>query len=94
MAETSVKPFFELRQFDVRRVQVIEERERQAEVLTELVEGNLGLARLREDVVAGDPDGRQIVGECAGPIEDDVANHGGSVAGQGGGKSGKSKVES
>jgi hypothetical protein len=35
---------------------------------------------LGEDVVGGAPHGREVVYQCAGPIEDDVANHGGSVA--------------
>jgi hypothetical protein len=34
---------------------------------------------LHKDVVAGFPNGRQIVDEGAGPVEDNVANHGGKL---------------
>ena len=75
LAEPAVKPLFQLRQRNVRHVPVVEDRKWQAKLRAELLQAHLRPARLRQHVIGGLPDRRQVVHQRARPIEDDVPNH-------------------
>ena len=76
LPEPAVKPVLQLRQRDVRHVLVVEDRERQAKLGAELLQGHLRPLGLRQHVIGRLPDRGQIVHQRARPVEDDVPNHG------------------
>jgi len=84
LPEAAMKPCFELRQRDVRRVLVVKRGERQLKLRAELLQRHLGAIGLCQDIIGRLPDGGQVVHQRARPVEDDVADHGRSVNGLGG----------
>jgi hypothetical protein len=75
LPETAVKPVFELGHRDVRRVAVVETRERQGKLGAKFVQRHLRAAGLGENEIGRLQNGGQIVHQGAGPVKDDVANH-------------------
>src|SRR4051812_47299737 len=75
LLETAVKPGFKLRQRHFWDKPFVKAGEGQAKLGSECFERNLLLLRLRQNVIGRLPDGRQVVHERAGPVEDDIANH-------------------
>jgi 23S rRNA pseudouridine2457 synthase len=75
LLKAAVKPVFELRHWDVRRVAVVKFRERQGKFRAELLERHFRFASLLQNKIRGFQDGGQIVHQGSGPVEDDVADH-------------------
>ena len=81
LAKTVVEPLLQLGQRNVRHVPVVKDRERETELRAELFQAHLRPRRLRQHVIGGLPDRRQVVHQGARPVEDDVPNHAASVTG-------------
>src|SRR6185437_2265201 len=73
--EMTVKPFFQLRQWNVRNVTAVKVLEWKGELGAKLVEGHLRHTRLLENVVRRPPHRREIVHQRPGPVENDVTDH-------------------
>jgi len=80
VTEAGMEPGFELFDADVWDVAVIKRFERQAEFGAELLEAQFRSAGFLEDMIAGFPDGWEVIDESARPVEDDVADHGVTLA--------------
>ena len=74
-----VEPGLQLRHRHVRRVAVVEFRERQGKLRAELSQRHRGPAGLREDKVGRLQHGGQIVHQSPRPVENDVADHAGNL---------------
>src|SRR5262249_40405413 len=76
LLEMSVKPFFQLTHRDARRKPIVELAKWQTEFGLELIQGHLLQSSLMEDVIRRLPHTGKVIHQGAGPIEDDVPNHG------------------
>ena len=75
LAETAVKPGFQLSHGNVRSVLIVENAEGQAELGSELFQAQFGTTSLSEDIIGSLPNRRQVVHQRARPVKDDVSNH-------------------
>ncbi len=75
LAKPPMKPFFQLRRRDMRRVLGVEVLKRKAKFRSKLVEGERGHTRLFKYIIRCLPDRRQVVNESARPVKDDIAQH-------------------
>jgi hypothetical protein len=73
--EAAMKPFLQLRHFDVRRVAVVKFRERQTKFRPKLFDGKFSRSGLAQNEIGRAKDGGQIVHQSSRPIKNDVANH-------------------
>jgi uncharacterized delta-60 repeat protein len=75
-AEMSMEPFFELRHGNIWGEPIIKLFEREAEFGSKGFQSDFLEAGPAEDVVGGFPNSGQIIHQGAGPIKNDVSNHG------------------